>query len=154
MRRLSWVMTPSKFQFIISSNRLVCITECMDLRSRISKSDLWHNVHIQYQEFLSRHSLVIKYVQEKSLLRRLGSVRLGMHMRRWFIVASWRFHLTTSSNHHVGITDCRKLNCRIWISDQRHNIHTKFHEYLSSHSLVIKYVQKSLLRRLGSVRLG
>jgi hypothetical protein len=41
----------------------------------------------------------------------------------------------------AGITECRKLKCRIWRSDMRHNVHTKFLEFLSSHSLVIKYIQ-------------
>jgi len=42
---------------------------------------------------------------------------------------------------YVGINVCRKLKCRIWRSDLWHNVHTKYHEYPSSLSLVIKYVQ-------------
>jgi hypothetical protein len=39
-----------------------------------------------------------------------GKVRILMGMRRGsWIMASSTFHLTTSSNCHVGITECRKL---------------------------------------------
>jgi hypothetical protein len=51
------------------------------------------------------------------------------------------FHLTNSSNRLVFNTVCGKLKLSIRIIFIQHNIHTKLHEFPSSSSLVIKYVQ-------------
>jgi hypothetical protein len=64
------------------------------------------------------------------------------------------FHLTASSNRHVGITECRKLKCTIWRSDLRHNVHTKFQEYTSNHSLVIKCIKTGITRGCMRMRRG
>jgi hypothetical protein len=64
-------------------------------------------------------------------------------------VVSSTFHLTTSNNHHVGITECKKLKCIIWRSGLRHNVHTKFHEYPSSHSVIIKISQTDKITEVG-----
>jgi hypothetical protein len=71
-------------------------------------------------------------------------------MRRWsLIAASSTFHLMTSRNCHIGITECRKLKCKILRIDLWHNVHAKFHEYPSSYYLVIKCVQ--VQRIVGNV---
>jgi hypothetical protein len=57
--------------------------------------------------------------------------------RRSLIATSSTFHLSKSSNHHVGNTACRKLKFRISKIDIWHDMHTKFHEFLSSLSPVI-----------------
>jgi hypothetical protein len=85
-----------------------------------------------------------KYFSEGSVW--LGYVRLGMRMRRWlWIVASSTFHLTTSSNCNVGVTECSKLKCIIFGSGLRRNVHTEIHKYTSNHSLVIKCLQTDII---------
>jgi hypothetical protein len=62
---------------------------------------------------------------------------------------------TTSSNRLVGINKHRELTSRIWRTNLWHTVHTKFHEYLSSHSLVFKYVQTDTASwKLGWIGLG
>jgi hypothetical protein len=89
---------------------------------------------------------------------RLGYVRLGMRMRRRSrIMASSTFHLTISSNHVLGITECIKLRSRIQKRGLRHNIHIKYQEFLPIHSVVIKYIRTGITSEevgLGLVGLG
>lgn len=51
------------------------------------------------------------------------------------------FYLMSLCTCCDGIAACKKLqNARILSSDQWYDIHAKFHEFPSSHSLVIKIV--------------
>jgi hypothetical protein len=61
MCRWSWVMT-STYHLTISSNHLVGISKCKELKIQICKSDVWHNVHTKNHEFPFTHSLVIKCI--------------------------------------------------------------------------------------------
>jgi hypothetical protein len=136
----------STFHLTTSSNRHVGITECRKLKCRIWRSDLWHNVHTIFHEYPPSHFLVIKYVQTGHCVLDVGLdwVRLGyVRLAHAQIINTGvtDVHLTNSSNRYVGITECRKLKCIILRSYLRHNVHTKFREYPSSHSLVIKCVK-------------
>jgi hypothetical protein len=154
-RRQLWTSYSPPWELEISHSSLIGITKCTKLRSRIWERDLWHNVHTKYSEFPPSVSLVTKYAHTGITCEEvgLGLVRLRMrtHMRRWsWIVASSTFHLTTSRNCHVSIMECRKLKCRIYRSYLQHNVLTKFHEYTSNHSLVIKRVKTDITSKASS----
>jgi hypothetical protein len=68
----------------------------------------------------------------------LGCVRLVTRKRRWSVM-SWTFDLTASNNRVLGITKCRELRSRIWRSNLQRNVHNKFHEFPSNHSVVTKF---------------
>lgn len=62
-------------------------------------------------------------------------------MRRETCVMASPFHLTTLSNGIVGIIYHRKLKIRVRSSHLWHNVHTKFHYFPCSYSIIMKYVK-------------
>jgi hypothetical protein len=66
------------------------------------------------------------------------------------------FHLMTSSNRFVGITECRELRSTIVKSGLWHNVHTKFHKFPPIRSVVTKceYTDIPPEGGVGVVRLG
>jgi hypothetical protein len=80
-------------------------------------------------------------------------------MCRWsLIAASSSFHLTNSSNRHVGNTECRKLKLKIWIVDIWHDVHNNFMDFRQVFLYLLNiYKRTSPLRvlvGLGYVRLA
>jgi hypothetical protein len=61
-------------------------------------------------------------------------------------------HPVSLSIRHECVTECKKLKSTSSSSDVWHNIHTKFLEFPSSHSLVNEFAQTDV--RCEQIRLG
>jgi hypothetical protein len=66
-------------------------------------------------------------------------------MRRWsLIAASSTFHITNSCKSHIGNTERRKVKFIICVISMLHGVYTKFHQFPSILSIVIKYEQTDI----------
>jgi hypothetical protein len=88
--------------------------------------------------------------------------QVGLRLIRAFrsvkaIALSSSSDLANLSIHHDGIRQHEKLKVYSWTSDILQNVHTKFHTFSLSHSLVIKCIRNGISCDgvgFGNVRLG